>query len=662
MCTPWQFRRAKTILHEVIAYLLHRARRSLSKAAGLVAMARRSFASQSRVEWPYLVCAALALVTIWGHRFPAGVDIPQHANYFRIATDLTIGPAELRTLYRVDPFTPYLCAYLVAYPFALLFGAVAATKCLLTMAALATPLAMRRWLKTVGAPSELSLLGFLVAFDLPYYWGFISHELAMPLAFLYLAAFERQGDHPRLGAMVKTLLAALALFFCHGITFGLVIVIVAIRLLLRKNPLVAWRAGLHALPVGLLALLWSRLNRSSTGQRLGDDWLDANRLWRFFSSPFTTVENHFWAVVSVVGIVLILLAAWPRIVWQGRRIVPLAVSMSLFLGLPDTVADTWFVGSRFCVYVHAFAPALLQTRNSSWRAGMWPRVVLLWVVFVLGTLNVKLFAFNQELAGLQELKAHMQPGFDVRTMLQETSRDSETMGFMQFHHAAGWLTAQLGGILDNDSPDYYQMPIRRQATRWPDYHRYLLARGDLAEVTRKVAEQSKTARLIHQASSWLLFEDPPAGNDDFTVVRSMQSWGQLQRDKEVSEGPLTIAGARFEHGLGTHAEALIRLRIHKRGRTFSGGCGIDDRGGPNGVARFRIRDDAGKILYESGDVRGGETVRRFTVPLEERSELLLEVHKVESIDHAHADWVDLKVDPSSPAGIAAVRGGTLLAH
>lgn len=610
----------------------------------------RSIAHWARGEWPYLLCAAIALVTIWGHRFPAGVDIPQHANYFRIATDLTVGPSELRTLYRVDLFTPYLCAYLVAYPFALLFGAIAATKCLLTMAALATPMAMRRWLKTVGAPPEFSLLGFLLAFDLPYYWGFISHELAMPLAFVYLTAFERQGDRPSGRAILKTFFAAVALFFCHGITFGLVTVIVAVRLLLRRNPFEAWRAGLHALPVGLLAILWSQLNRRSTGQGFGDDWADANRIWRLFSSPFTTVENRTWAVVSLVGILLIVLAAWPRIVWQARRIVPLAVSMSLFLALPDTVADTWMVGSRFCVYAHAFAPALLQTRNSSWRARLWPHVVLVWVVFALGTLNVRLVAFNRELADLQELKQHMQPGFDVLTLLPDTARDSESMGFMQFHHAAGWVTAELGGILDNDSPDYYQMPIRRRPTTWPEFHRYILARGDEAEVTRKVMEQSRTARLVHRASAWLLFENPPAGNGDYTVVRSMQSWGQLQRDKAVAEAPLTIAQARFEHGLGTHADSFIRLRIHGQGQTFSGGCGIDDRGGPNGVARFRIRDDAGKILYESGEVRGGEPVRRFNVSLDRRKEVLLEVHKVDTIDHAHADWIDLKITPSQPTG------------
>jgi hypothetical protein len=146
-------------------------------------------------------------------------------------------------------------------------------------------------------------------------------------------------------------------------------------------------------------------------------------------------------------------------------------------------------------------------------------------------------------------------------------------------------------------------------------------------------------------SSWLLFEEPPAGNDDFTVVRSMQSSGQLHLDAEVTEGPLTIAGTHFDHGLGTHADSFIRIHLEKAGRAFGGACGIDDLGGSSGRATFRIRDDAGVILFESGELRGGDPARRFSVPLSGRKELILEVQKIENINYAHSDWVDLKVTP-----------------
>jgi hypothetical protein len=238
----------------------------------------------------------------------------------------------------------------------------------------------------------------------------------------------------------------------------------------------------------------------------------------------------------------------------------------------------------------------------------------------------------------------MQPGFDVRTMLHATVHDSETMGPAQFGHVAAWITAEHGGILENDSSVHYQMPIRRGTVPFPGTYRYIIAKGAVADATRKVRARSRAAHLIHVASSWLLFEDPPPGNGDYTVVRSMQSWGPLQRDRGVPESPLAIAGRRFARGLGTYADSFIRVRINKPGRAFVGAYGIDDYDG-SGMAMFSIRDEAGRILFQSGDVRAGEPARQFSVPLENRKQLLLEVRKVENISVAHADWVDLRVTP-----------------
>jgi hypothetical protein len=267
-----------------------------------------------------------------------------------------------------------------------------------------------------------------------------------------------------------------------------------------------------------------------------------------------------------------------------------------------------------------------------------------WIVFVLVSLNVRLFAYDDELAGLAALTSHMEPGFDVRTMLPETVHDSEVMGQAQLGQAAAWVTAELGGILANDSADYYQMPIRRAPVPFPTFYRYIIAKGDLDDATRKTTAKWPSARLVHTASSWLLFEDPPAGGAGFTVIRSMQSWGSLQQNKSAGETPLSVGGTHFARGLGTHASSFIRIRIDNRGRTFSGACGIDDGAGEKGLVSFRIRDDARETLFESGEVRGGEPARRFSVALAGRTELILEVNAVETIDHGHGDWVDLKVD------------------
>jgi hypothetical protein len=214
---------------------------------------------------------------------------------------------------------------------------------------------------------------------------------------------------------------------------------------------------------------------------------------------------------------------------------------------------------------------------------------------------------------------------------------------MQFGQVPAWITAAHGGIVDNDSSKYYQMPVQHNVVPFPTRHRYIIARGDAERASALVLSKIKDVRLIHEASPWLLFEDRLSPGGYFTVVRSAQGWGPLAIDTAVSGSPLAVAGVNYARGLGTHAESFIRLRIQRPGRRFTGGCGIDDREGLLGRATFRIRDDAGEVLFESGEVLGGEPARRFSVILAGRKELILEVRKLDSIHHAHADWVDLRV-------------------
>jgi alpha-galactosidase len=120
----------------------------------------------------------------------------------------------------------------------------------------------------------------------------------------------------------------------------------------------------------------------------------------------------------------------------------------------------------------------------------------------------------------------------------------------------------------------------------------------------------------------------------------------LSVDHAVSGLPLSIAGVSYPRGLGTQAGSFIRLRAERAGGSFTGACGIDDGDHADGRAEFRIRNDAGEVLYESGEVRRGQAGQQFSVELTGRRELLLEVRVVGSPPPAQADWVDLRVQGS----------------
>ena len=57
-------------------------------------------------RWAFPVCALLALTAVWWHRYPVGVDLPQHAHLYKLWWQLREGPIEYQQLYRYNLFTP----------------------------------------------------------------------------------------------------------------------------------------------------------------------------------------------------------------------------------------------------------------------------------------------------------------------------------------------------------------------------------------------------------------------------------------------------------------------------------------------------------------------------------------------------------------------------
>ena len=50
----------------------------------------------------------------------------------------------------------------------------------------------------------------------------------------------------------------------------------------------------------------------------------------------------------------------------------------------------------------------------------------------------------------------------------------------------------------------------------------------------------------------------------------IQGWGQPQADKAVTGKPLSVGGQKFDRGVGTHANSLIRLALKGGSQRFSG--------------------------------------------------------------------------------------------
>ena len=85
-----------------------------------------------------------------------------------------------------------------------------------------------------------------------------------------------------------------------------------------------------------------------------------------------------------------------------------------------------------------------------------------------------------------------------------------------------------------------------------------------------------------------------------------QGWGSPQVDKSVRGQPLSIAGQKFEHGLGTHAPMTLYVRVNGAIR-FQSMVGIDDSSGSTteGGVSFKL-SGVGKALFDSPVLKPGD--------------------------------------------------------
>jgi hypothetical protein len=393
-----------------------------------------------------------------------------------------------------------------------------------------------------------------------------------------------------------------------------------------------------------MTVAWGLMRRNPNSSPPRDWFIDTDRLLSLFSGPFMPTGDVTWAAVGVAILLILAIVGRPRLVFGVARTVPLALSLLLFVILPEWIASTFLVGTRFCVFVHGFAPAIFAPRTEDPLGRNLPRVVSLLVVACLVVLNVRLHRFNEEASGLDELAAALAPEGDVMQLVTKTDHSSAVFGRAQFGQMPAWLTAKSGNLLENDSGLYFQMPVRRNSTGRPTRYRYVIARGDLERAKRVVRRYRPRAQFLRAYGKWLLFEDRPRTVGPLTIVRDAQGWKSLQYNRSVTGAALRINGRPYSQGLGAHAASFIRARADEGGTKLAGAVGVDDGSEGKAAMSFRIRNSDGKVLFQSNEMTSNVDAVPFSVPLDESRELLLEVLITGSTHDAHASWVDLHLE------------------
>jgi alpha-galactosidase len=157
---------------------------------------------------------------------------------------------------------------------------------------------------------------------------------------------------------------------------------------------------------------------------------------------------------------------------------------------------------------------------------------------------------------------------------------------------------------------------------------------------------------IHQVQEWCaqVFSGTQPGltgpRVDLQVRR--QDHSVLQFRRSCIDTPIRIGRQSFEHGLGTHANSEIAVRVPEGARTFRASLGIDNNdntGGVRGSVRFTVEVD-GKEAFRSEVLRGGQEPVEATVALMPGAkELVLKVDCTEDgVAHDQADWADARFE------------------
>ncbi len=125
-----------------------------------------------------------------------------------------------------------------------------------------------------------------------------------------------------------------------------------------------------------------------------------------------------------------------------------------------------------------------------------------------------------------------------------------------------------------------------------------------------------------------------------------QDYARLSLRQSVLNTPLQIGAQRYRHGLGTHANSEIQVRLPQPAQSFAAEVGVDnnhDTAGKRGSVVFAV-EVGGQEVYRSGACRGGAAAVPVRLALPNSKEFTLRVFdNGDGPDYDQADWAQASV-------------------
>ncbi len=127
---------------------------------------------------------------------------------------------------------------------------------------------------------------------------------------------------------------------------------------------------------------------------------------------------------------------------------------------------------------------------------------------------------------------------------------------------------------------------------------------------------------------------------EWQPVKQSQGWGAMRNNRSVGDKRLSVSGAIFRRGIGTHANSQLTYHLNGAFQMLDTIFGVDDEANIGQKIRFRVLADS-EVRFDSGDLAGMAAPRHVAVSVAGAQYLTLEVlDGGDGINYDHADWLE----------------------
>ncbi|MBM4038027.1 MAG: hypothetical protein FJ290_05890 [Planctomycetes bacterium] len=165
----------------------------------------------------------------------------------------------------------------------------------------------------------------------------------------------------------------------------------------------------------------------------------------------------------------------------------------------------------------------------------------------------------------------------------------------------------------------------------------------IGQNTQREVITIQAAKVFTAPRVWPKADAPNAWLDELPPDDVTLGWGKLQTNQSVWEKPMTIAGKKFDRGLGTHAESRIVYDLAGgRFKTFRCLVGRDEHA-QEGTIAFQVKLD-GKVVFDSGPMTKASAAKPVEIDVSRGTTLeLLTLDGGDGVGGDHGDWAEAEL-------------------